>query len=49
MRMGWLLVALWCAVAVVVVVVNGPAHLSRKYKKQTPTPPEGVTLSSRVA
>ncbi len=34
-RMGWLLVALWCAVALIVVVVNGPEHLSRRNDKQT--------------
>ena len=28
-RMGWLWVALWCAVALILVVVNGPEHLSR--------------------
>jgi CAAX protease family protein len=33
-RQSWLLAALWCAVAIVVVVVAGPAHLSRKHKKQ---------------
>jgi uncharacterized protein len=48
-RMGWLLVALWCAVALIVVVVNGPEHLSRKHNKQTPTPPEGATVAPRVA
>ena len=48
-RMGWLLVALWFAVAVIVVVVNGPEHLSRKRAKQTPTPPEGAMPAPRVA
>jgi uncharacterized protein len=48
-RMGWLLVALWFAVAVIVVVVNGPEHLSRKRAKQTPTPPEGASPAPRVA
>ena len=33
-RQSWLVAALWCAVAIVVVVVAGPAHLSRKHKKQ---------------
>jgi membrane protease YdiL (CAAX protease family) len=33
-RLGWLLAALWCAVAIVVVLWAGPAHLSRKHKKQ---------------
>jgi membrane protease YdiL (CAAX protease family) len=41
-RQGWLLVALWCAVALIAVVVDGPAHLSRKHTKQTPTPPSHV-------
>ena len=48
-RQGWLLVALWCAVAVIVVIVYGPEHLSRKYNKQTLTPPEGASQSPRVA
>jgi uncharacterized protein len=39
-RMGWLLVALWCAVAVMVVIATGPEHLSRKHTKQTLMPPE---------
>jgi hypothetical protein len=33
-RQSWMLAATWCAVAIVVVVVAGPAHLSRKHKKQ---------------
>ena len=48
-RQGWLLVALWWAVAVIVVIVYGPEHLSRKYNKQTLTPPEGASQSPRVA
>lgn len=47
-RQGWLLVALWCAVAAIVVVVNGPEHLSRKYTRQTLTPPEASTPTPRV-
>src|SRR5829696_1952704 len=31
---AWLRGALWCVVAIVVVIVAGPAHLSRKHKKQ---------------
>ena len=34
MRQSWLLAALWCAVAIVVVIVAGPAHLLRKHSKQ---------------
>ena len=33
-RLGWLVAAVWCAVAIVVVIVAGPAHLSRKHHKQ---------------
>jgi hypothetical protein len=33
-RLGWLVAAVWCAVAIVVVVVAGPAHLSRTHHKQ---------------
>jgi len=33
-RMSWLLAAGWCAAAIVVVAVAGPAHLSRKHHKQ---------------
>lgn len=47
-RQGWLLVALWCAVAAIVVVVNGPEHLSRKYPRQTLTLPETITRTPRV-
>jgi CAAX protease family protein len=47
-RMGWLLVALWFVVAVAVVVVNGPEHLSRKHKKQTLPPAEGAGPAPRV-
>ena len=48
-RMGWLQVALWCAVALIVVVVNSAEHLSRKHNKQTPTPAEGARPAPRVA
>ena len=47
-RQGWLLVALWCAVAAILVVVNGPEHLSRKYTRQTLTPPEASAPTPRV-
>jgi uncharacterized protein len=33
-RDSWLYAALWCATAVVVVIVYGPQHLSRKHYKQ---------------
>ena len=37
-RQGWLLVALWCVVAVILVIVTGPRHLSRKHEKQEEPP-----------
>jgi membrane protease YdiL (CAAX protease family) len=33
-RQSWLLAAVWCAVAIVVVILAGPAHLSRTHNKQ---------------
>jgi membrane protease YdiL (CAAX protease family) len=33
-RQAWLFAALWCAVALVVVMWAGPKHLSRKHRKQ---------------
>jgi hypothetical protein len=50
-RQSWLLAAVWCAVAVAVVMWAGPKHLSRKHKKQeeegaaeseVATPPPGA-------
>jgi uncharacterized protein len=49
-RQGWLLAALWCAVAIVVVLWAGPAHLSRKHHKQEEPAqqPEIATAAPRV-
>jgi len=48
-RQSWLYAALWCAVAIVVVIVYGPEHLSRKHRKQEdPEQPEVSTASPRV-
>jgi len=33
-RQSWLLAVVWCVVAIAVVIVAGPKHLSRKHKKQ---------------
>ena len=33
-RWSWMIAAVWCAAAIVVVVVAGPAHLSRNHRKQ---------------
>jgi membrane protease YdiL (CAAX protease family) len=46
-RMSWLLAAGWCVAAIVVVAMYGPAHLSRKHRKQeeplVATQPERVS------
>src|ERR671911_331633 len=48
-RQSWLFAALWCATAVVVVIVYGPQHLSREHRKQKdPVHPEGPTVSTGV-
>src|SRR5829696_6140236 len=46
-RHGWVYAALWCAVAVAVVIVAGPAHLSRRHHKQEedPVQPQMSTAS----
>jgi membrane protease YdiL (CAAX protease family) len=48
-RMSWLLAAGWCVAALVVVVVAGPKHLSRKHHRQeTSEEPEVATAAPRV-
>src|SRR5829696_6137975 len=49
LRMSWLLAAGWCVAAIVVVILYGPQHLSRKHRKQEdPEQPEVSTASPRV-
>jgi uncharacterized protein len=48
-RFSWLYAALWCAVAIVVVVVAGPAHLSRKHAKQVEVAAEPEAPTPGVA
>jgi membrane protease YdiL (CAAX protease family) len=51
-RQAWLFAALWCAVAIVVVMWAGPKHLSCKHRKQeegaekpgATTPPSATTV-----
>jgi uncharacterized protein len=50
-RLGWLLAAVWCAVAIGVVLWAGPAHLSRKHHKQEEEPAQQLadaTAAPRV-
>jgi uncharacterized protein len=47
--LAWVRLALWGVVAIVLVVVYGPQHLSRKHRKQEePVQPEASTASARV-
>jgi uncharacterized protein len=39
-RQSWMLAVVWSIAAIVVVVVAGPAHLSRKHRKQEERAPE---------
>src|SRR5215217_7882686 len=46
---AWLRLGLWCVVTIVLVVLYGPEHLSRKHRKQEePEQPEASTASPRV-
>jgi uncharacterized protein len=45
---SWLLAAVWCVAAIVVVVVAGPAHLSRKHRKQE-EPPKSESADSAAS
>jgi uncharacterized protein len=50
-RLGWLLAAVWCAVAIGVVLWAGPAHLSRKHHQQEEEPAQQLadaTAAPRV-
>ena len=37
-RWAWMIAAVWCVAAIVVIVAAGPAHLSRKHRKQEEPP-----------
>jgi membrane protease YdiL (CAAX protease family) len=47
-RQSWLLAAVWCGAAVVVVFWAGPAHLSRHRRKQE-EPPQSVPVAPAVS
>jgi membrane protease YdiL (CAAX protease family) len=47
-NLAWLRGALWCVVAIVLVIVYGSQHLSRKHHKQEDPVPEVSTASPRV-
>ena len=48
-NLAWLRGGLWCVVAIVLVFVYGPEHLSRKHRKQEePVQPEVSTGFPRV-
>jgi membrane protease YdiL (CAAX protease family) len=39
-RQSWMLALVWTVVAILVIVISGPAHLSRKYHKQEEALPD---------
>jgi membrane protease YdiL (CAAX protease family) len=45
-RQGWMLAAVWCAAAVVVVFWAGPVHLSRQRRKQEEPPKSAPSVSA---
>jgi threonine/homoserine efflux transporter RhtA len=47
-NLAWLRGALWCVVAIVLIIVYGSQHLSRKHHKQEDPVSEVSTASPRV-
>jgi hypothetical protein len=49
-RQSLLLAGLWCAAAVILIIANGPEHLSHKHRKQTLMPyPANLVTEKAVA
>jgi uncharacterized protein len=46
-RQSWLLALVWTVVAIVVIVITGPADLSRKYRKQEEALPGSEPMPSK--
>jgi uncharacterized protein len=47
LRQSWLLALVWSVVAILVVVISGPEHLSRKYHKQEEALPDAEPVLSK--
>ena len=46
-RESWLLALVWWVVAILVIVISGPTHLSRKYHKQEEALPDSESVPNR--
>ena len=46
-RQSWLLALVWTVVAILVIVISGPEHLSRKYHKQEEALPDSESVPNR--
>lgn len=46
-RQSWMLALVWTVVAILVIVISGPAHLSRKYHKQEEALPDSEPVPNR--
>ena len=49
LRQSWLLALVWTVVAILVIVISGPEHLSRKYHKQEAIPDSEPVLKRQKA
>jgi hypothetical protein len=47
LRQSWLLALVWSVVAILVIVISGPEHLSRKYHKQEEALPDAEPVLSK--
>jgi hypothetical protein len=46
-RQSWMLALVWTVVAILVIVISGPEHLSRKYHKQEEALPDAEPVRNR--
>jgi uncharacterized protein len=46
-RQSWMLALVWTVVAILVIVISGPEHLSRKYHKQEEALPDSESVPNR--
>ena len=46
-RQSWLLALLWTVVAILMIVISGPEHLSRKYHNQEEALPDSEPVPNR--
>ena len=46
-RQSWMLALVWTVVAILVILISGPEHLSRKYRKQEEALPDSEAVPNR--